>query len=146
MEKRKDKSWFLTGSYDAHEKQLKIVFYDQGIGIPNSLPVSKIKEKVLDYFSKNNIGKLEQVKEQVLLKAAMELDRTSTNQNDRGKGLQDLLSFIEERGEGYLSIISSKGLYKCTVSGLKKTVKSTSFDKPLLGTLIIWSTNLNKDT
>ncbi|MGC6744878.1 hypothetical protein ACP0HM_10080 [Escherichia coli] len=47
-----------------------------------------------------------------MLKAAVEIKRSSTGEEDRGKGLQDLLEFIKQRGEGYLSIMSGKGLYK----------------------------------
>lgn len=137
-----DPSWYLTGAYNNKTKEMKIVFYDQGIGIPNSLPESKIWEKVLSYFSRFNIPFADQKKDAALLKAAVSIDRTSTGKNDRGKGLQDLLEFIKQRGDGYMSLISYHGLYKYTITNGKEDVKSESFDRPLCGTLIIWSVNL----
>ena len=134
-----DKNWYLTGSYNESTKEIKIVFYDQGIGIPKSLPTSEIWEKVLNFLTIIKIPSADRKKDEVLLKAAVELDRTSTAETDRGKGLQDLLEFIRQRGEGYLSIISLKGLYKLTVHNGKETIKTEHFDNGVCGTLIIWS-------
>lgn len=135
-----DKNWYLTGSYSKKTNELKIVFYDQGIGIPKSLPSSEIWERVLSWFSKYSIADRKQ--HEVLLKAAVELDRTSTFESDRGKGLQDLLEFVKQRGDGYLSILSLKGLFKYTMTKGKGSVKSENFDQPIYGTLIIWSVTL----
>lgn len=144
--KCQDKSWYLTGSFDQRTKELKIAFYDQGIGIPKSLPESGIWEKVVAYFAKLSIDKGEQLRHATLIKAAVSIDRTSTDKNDRGKGLQDLIEFIREIGSGYLSIISYKGLFKCTIEKGQEKVKSDSFERPLRGTLIIWSVVLDEST
>lgn len=138
-----DKSWYLTGSFNKETKDLKIAFYDQGVGIPNTLPTSKIKEKVLGYLAELKIFSFEESRDSVLLKAAVSIDRTSTAETDRGKGLQDLLDFTRERGEGYLSILSYHGLYKCQINGGSETITSDTFVRPILGTLIIWNVNLN---
>ncbi len=135
-----DKNWYLTGSYNEYTNELKVVFYDQGIGIPKSLPSSEIWEKVLAWFSKYSIA--DRKRHEVLLKAAVELDRTSTLETDRGKGLQDLLEFVKHRGDGYLSILSLKGLFKYSMKNGTKAVKSEHFSQELYGTLIIWSATL----
>lgn len=135
-----DKQWYMTGSYDSSSKILKVVFYDQGIGIPNSLPASILYEKVLSFLSK--IPKIKGMRDSTLLKAAVEVERSRTGEEDRGKGLQDMLNFVKERGEGYLSIISQRGLYKYTVENDKHHVKNESMAYPMQGTLIIWSTTL----
>ncbi|CAI1991864.1 Uncharacterised protein [Serratia fonticola] len=136
----KDKNWYLTGSYDEINKVIKIVFYDQGIGIPKSLPASQIWERVVSKLSV--FTPFERKRDEVLLKAAVELDRTSTKETDRGKGLQDLLEFIKQRGDGYLSIMSLKGLYKHEIKNGKIKIKSENFQMPICGTLIIWSASL----
>ncbi|CQH25220.1 hypothetical protein ACQIBV_003826 [Yersinia enterocolitica] len=135
-----DKNWYLTGSYDEVNKILKIVFYDQGIGIPKSLPASQIWERILSMLSK--FSSMERKRDEVLLKAAVELDRTSTGDIDRGKGLQDLLEFIKQRGDGYLSIMSLKGLYKHEIVKGNTIIKTENFSLPMCGTLIIWSASL----
>lgn len=137
-----DKNWYLTGSLNTQSKMLKIAFYDQGIGIPRSLPTSKIYEKVLKILSSLPQG--ERKLHTTLLEAAVQIDRTSTGANDRGKGLPDLLQFIKQRKDGYLSILSLKGLYKYSIeNGVEKT-KTFPFETELSGTLIIWSVKLQE--
>lgn len=138
---QKEKQWYLTGSYNSDTRQLKVVFYDQGIGIPKSLPTSKVWEKALDVLSVLPLA--DRKKDAAMLKAAVQLDRTSTEKTDRGKGLQDLLEFVRKRGNGYLSILSAKGLYKLTLKGSQETSKSEHFLNAIDGTLIIWNVTLD---
>jgi len=72
----------------------------------------------------------------------MEVSRTSTDQNDRGKGLPDMKEFIRERGAGYLALMSGHGLYKLTVNGSGEANKTDTLDYPVEGTLIIWRVQL----
>lgn len=139
--KPNEKNWYLTGSFNKSDNKLKISFYDQGIGIPKSLPKSEIWEKILGITSVIGVGQGRL--DETLLKAAMELDRTSTGESDRGKGLQDLLEFIRKRGEGYLTVISRRGLYRMLIKDGKETIKRHSFKEPLRGTLIIWNVSLS---
>tara|TARA_Y100000588_G_scaffold361778_1_gene422925 strand:- start:1774 stop:2919 length:1146 start_codon:yes stop_codon:yes gene_type:complete len=131
------KTWFVTGSYHETKKELKIAFYDQGVGIPKTLPSSKIKEKVVEFLDR--FPSAERKKDEMLLKAAVEIDRTSTGNNDRGKGLQDLLEFIKQRQNGRLSIISGRGSYSYIVDNGNETNRTFHSKLPVHGTLIIWS-------
>jgi hypothetical protein len=137
-----DKNWYLTGSFNKNSGELKIAFYDQGIGIPKSLPASEVWEKVVQFLTKFSLD--EKRLHSTLLKAAVQLDRTSTAESDRGKGLPDLLEFINQRKDGYLSIISLKGLYKYTISNGSENIKSKALKNELPGTLIIWSVILTE--
>ena len=139
-----DKYWYLGGSYNIKTNRIKIVFYDRGIGIPKSLPKSAIKKSVVDYLAKLNIGITEKTKDDMLIKAAVEVNRTRTSKEGRGKGLQDLLEFIKKSNEGYMSILSGHGLYK--YSSPAKSVKSEKFKYTASGTIIIWGITLNGDT
>lgn len=137
-----DKNWYMGGSFDRDSKDLKIVFYDQGVSIPRSLPTSGIYEKIVEQLTKViPIGKY---KDEMLLKAAVELTRTSTNDTDRGKGLQDLLNFIDQRGDGYISILSRRALFKYKISDGHSKIKTMGFRNPINGTLILWKVNLSK--
>ncbi|MDT8879426.1 hypothetical protein RSO68_08090 [Halomonas saccharevitans] len=137
---KKDQNWYLTGAFDKVTRELKIVFCDQGVGIPKSLPSSKIWEKVLEWTS--SLPNVNRSKHATLLKAAMEVSRTSTNQSDRGKGLPDMKEFIRKRGAGYLAIMSGHGMYKLMVSNGQETHKSDTLRLPVEGTLIIWRVQL----
>jgi hypothetical protein len=136
----RDQNWYLTGSFNESKRELKIVFFDQGVGIPKSLPSSSVWERVLGALSVVPVA--DQKRDEVLLKAAMEISRTSTGAHDRGKGLPDMLEFIKQRKNGYLSVFSSRGLYKFSIKNGKESVKTERFSIPVCGTLIIWQTNL----
>lgn len=140
----RDKNWFMGGSFEQKTQTLRIVFFDQGIGIPRSLPVSKVWESVLSFLGKLGIPSAERKKDAVLLRAAVEYERTSTNDPDRGKGLQDLLDFVRERKSGYLSILSGKGLFKYSIEDGIERNKTETFSQPINGTLIIWKVRLTK--
>jgi hypothetical protein len=127
-----DKNWYLTGAFDDKSRELKVVFCDQGIGIPNSLPSSKIWEKVLKSISK--FPPAERKSHSTLIKAAMEVKRTRTDKTDRGKGLPDMKEFIKQRGEGYLAIMSGHGLYKLEIKNGKETHKTDTLKNPIMGT------------
>lgn len=135
-----DRVWYLTGSFNTDERQIKIVFYDQGIGIPASLPASTVWESVLTFLKP--LPLVDQRRDATMIKAAVEMHRTSTGESDRGKGLQDLLEFVRQRGDGYLSIFSARGLYKYSMEGGKEAIKTEHFKNPIVGTLIIWSAYL----
>jgi len=136
----KDRNWYLTGAFNDKTRELKIVFCDQGIGVPASLPSSKIWEKVLDSIS--TLPSVNRHKHATLLKAAMEVSRTSTDESDRGKGLPDMKEFIRQRGAGYLALMSGYGLYKLTVDQRRETHKTDTLAYPVEGTLIIWKVQL----
>lgn len=135
-----DKNWYLTGSFDEESRELKIVFYDQGVGIPATLPKSGLWESIIALIGK--VSKLDRIEHSKMLEAAVKVDRTRTGDDDRGKGLQDLLQFIDKRKQGYLAIMSLKGLYKYTFNGQAQNIKTVGFDEPMPGTLIVWSVTL----
>ena len=139
-----DKNWYMGGSFNKQTRELRVVFYDQGISIPKSLPASTAKEKALDTVRKiTGFESLNGLHDELLLKAAVEIDRTSTGEDDRGKGLHDLLNFIEQSGNGYISILSRKALYKLTLSASNKRIKTERLSNPIEGTLIIWKVTLD---
>ena len=140
-ENTEEKPWFMTGGFDTTTRELKIVFYDHGIGIPKSLPkthgMGKVQKFLAEYFLDYNDASA--------IQAAVEMGKTSTEQKSRGKGLSDMLKFIKERKSGYMSIMSLKGLYKYEKTGKngdEKPHKIKSLSHPILGTLIIWSVKI----
>lgn len=135
-----DQNWYLTAAFDLVTRELKVIFCDQGIGIPKSLPTSKLWEKVLEFLSVIPVAS--QRKDSNLIRAAMEISRTSTGKSDRGKGLPDMKEFVRQRGHGYLALMSGSGLYKLTVETGIESQKSDVLPTPVLGTLIIWRVQL----
>lgn len=132
------KNWYLTASFDENKRELKVSFYDQGVGIPRTLPSSTMREYISKYLRRLKIGR----HDAIMIRAALAYGRTRTHEDDRGKGLQDMLNFIRQTGHGYLSIISSKGLCKVDVSGTTESTKTERFSNALPGTLIIWNVSI----
>ncbi len=137
-----DMNWYLTGSYDVVTRQLKIVFYDQGITIPKSLPATNWGEKILHFASTRGIAS--GINDSTLVSAAMEMSRTRTDESDRGKGLQDILEFVKQRQQGYLAVVSGRGFFRFDVNHGSEKTTAHPIPEPLLGTLIVWNVKLEK--
>ena len=134
------KQWWLSASYDSRAGELCVMFYDQGAGIPGTLPKWKLFERVKDMFGTwSDSQKIE---------AAMEVGRSSSGLKERGKGLQNLLEFARAHREGCLSIYSSRGMYKMTskrngaAMAPLTTTQRLDFENSVGGTLIEWSVKL----
>lgn len=132
------KQWWLSASYDRQDRRLCVMFYDQGAGIPATLPTSDVVERLLEYFdSWSDSRKIE---------AAMEVGRSAIGSTERGKGLQNLLEFAKGHVEGRLSIYSLKGMYRMIARGagaamIVETVKR-DYSNSINGTLIEWEVKL----
>lgn len=129
-----EKNWYMTASFCDESRNLKVAFYDQGIGIPSSLPKSNLWERAKHFLSKSKLYN----DHPSLIEAAVEMGRSKEDKSYRGKGLQDLLEFIKQYGNGYLSILSQKGLYKFSSNNRNESSKKEKLNTPILGTLIIW--------
>lgn len=127
--------WWMSGSYHHDEKRMTIMIYDHGVGIPATLPKSSLWERINGVFESND--------DSAMIKAAMQVGRSATNQSYRGKGLADIQKFILESGGGVLRVLSGKGEYSITSRGIEKVVeRETRLD----GTLIAWEIYDNKES
>jgi hypothetical protein len=132
------KQWWLSASYDKDDRRLCVMFYDQGVGIPATLPSSHLYEFMKKTFTSwADSQKIE---------AAMEVGRTSTRLQERGKGLQNLVEFAKIYSEGRLSIYSIRGMYKLVSvrNGTDSPIKThrRDLETSIGGTLIEWSVKL----
>ena len=138
-----DKIWFLTGSYDEESKALKIAFYDQGVTIPGSLPASEFGEQFKKWSEKLLGSGLSGLSDAAMMKAAMKYARTRTNELDRGKGLKDMQEYIKEIGNGYIAVISRKGIFRLDVRDGVESTSTHRLSNALKGTLIVWKVVLD---
>ncbi len=111
--------WWLSGSFDKNTKIMTVLLYDQGVGIPATLPnrkdwydnvVRSLKEKK---YSILNQGKL--------IQAAVKDGRSVTREGHRGKGLKQVLKFSSDSRFGRLHIISRKGEYFFSEACMEET-------------------------
>lgn len=128
--------WWMAGFFDTTNNQVAFVFYDQGIGIPETL-----KEKVsfrLKPFSKMTPSKM--IREAVL-------HGKSREESDRhGSGLPSLKEVIDlSQSSGFLRVMSGHGDFTYRKSS-KESSKTDDLAIPLPGTLISWSLNPDEST
>lgn len=132
------KYWWLTGSFDSNTRELQVTFYDKGIGIPKTLPAHDLFETIKELFG--------QWKDSRKICAAMELGRTSTGLEERGKGLQDLIEFAKAYNMGKLRVCSLKGSYEETYQkdNADNPVNTEMIDHKFSigGTLLQWTVTL----
>ena len=124
-------NWWLAASSDRSTSQASIIIYDQGAGIPSTLP--RTTPDVLKLFQKDDHARM--------IQAAHDLKRTASKEPHRGHGL-------DRNVRGYLNVldceasyrvVSLRGEYTYTRNRegeTQHTLKSHS--EPLNGTLIEW--------
>ncbi len=123
--------WWMSGSVNRQKECITVIFYDQGVGIPETLPASYTVERILEFIE--NLGLRDNDASRI--KAAMNLGRTSTAKEHRGYGLLNIRSFIANSERGILRILSGRGEYIFNADGSDKLI---SHRRPLGGTLIQW--------
>jgi hypothetical protein len=130
------KQWWLSASYDRSERKLVVIFYDQGEGIPNTLPIKWASfESVKAAFNT--------MTDSQKIAAAMEYGRTSTFHRERGKGLQNLVEFARAYDQGTLSVYSLSGLFRITPTQQhSRAAIQRDHQRSIGGTLIEWSVKL----
>ena len=128
----KDKLWWMSASINVRTKMLTIMFYDEGIGIPKSLP-----RTYPEIF--RSLGGLLNDDAQ-LIQAATKIKRSSTNKKNRGRGLKDINDYVKSVNNGMLKILSQRGEY-AYFSNEKEYIKNRNI--PLCGTLIQWKVPIN---
>lgn len=118
--------WWAAGAYDEESKTLHFFMYDQGVGIPRTLPRSTWWEQI-------RAGRIEWT-DAAMIEGAIELRRSSTSIPGRGRGLDEIVSFIDDEGRGQLRIISGNGEFRYSARGRT----SRTLPARLIGTLIEW--------
>jgi len=121
------KKWWATGVFDQQKRSIHFFVYDQGVGIPSTLPKSSVWNQLKTLRLERDDASL--------IDAAIDARRSSVATVGRGQGLLDVVSIIDQEKQGRLRIISGAGevIYE---PGEKRTRKK--LDGNLLGTLIEW--------
>lgn len=128
--KFKERRWWMF----THEDQgmLQVIVCDLGIGIARSLPLKWDKHflrKLLNVFSHDSPGVAS-------IKMALVLGQTSTEDENRGKGMHQIWNAVHASSVGGVAIMSGNGhLYYDAATGEEK---DGHFDSEMLGTLISW--------
>ena len=127
--------WWLGGSWNIGTSSATVQMYDQGVGIPQTLPKSEHWVEMFPIL--RNLGSANTHVD--MIEAAMQYGRTSTGQQGRGMGLAQMANWIERAKNGSLRIISGKGDLNYLS---EKNIDRTNHIAPFCGTLIEWSFEL----
>lgn len=134
--KLKYRLWWLSASIDTQKNILHLMFFDQGIGIPQSLPRIHpgLFGKIVELFDTDD----------KIIKAATQAGRSATGKKYRGKGLPQIIGYVCSYDKpGYIRIQSGKGIYEKIKNNDKKTVdKLYTVQYDIHGTLLEWQLEL----
>ncbi len=132
--------WWLSGSFDRDSKVMTVLLYDQGVGIPATLPTRpKLYKNILRYIGEKYYATTNQGQ---LIQAAVQIGRSRTQEGHRGKGLKQILKFSSDSEFGRLYIVSRKGEYFFSEDCVEE---ANNCPVELGGTFIQWEIKLEKD-
>ncbi|UCI24590.1 hypothetical protein [Mesorhizobium sp. B2-8-5] len=126
--------WWGASCLDIKEMRLRFFIFDQGAGIPFTLPKGPLYERILAFVAERSAGLISD--DAHMLRAAFEVGRTSTGLNNRGLGLQRMADVVRGSGSGFLRIISGKAEI---VHHHDDRIVSHGLPSHIGGTLIEWS-------
>ncbi|HCR4037704.1 TPA: hypothetical protein OOF66_003998 [Morganella morganii] len=122
------------------ENRLTVLICDLGVGIPNTLKKtqpSNIMLRLIEYIGKNLSSDSDYIR------ASLQVKKTRTKLDYRGKGGTDLQSIIENVEGSRLSIMSNKGNYRFTNKDNKKKPELCwDGNQSISGTVVEWSISL----
>jgi len=127
--------WWATASWNPEEGIVKFLVYDQGVGIPATLPRWQGWEQIRAWLS-STLGSIAvNLKDSSnLIQAAIRIDRTSL-QGGHGKGLQDVIAPVEGTPGSSVRILSGNGSVLYDHSG---NIEKKDEALHIGGTLIEW--------
>lgn len=128
--------WALSQEFGG---RLTVAVCDLGIGIPRSLPRSSTFSQPLVRSVWRGLG-LDN-SDASAIKVALELGRTSTGREGRGRGLSEIVEAANLSAEGGVIILSNRGVF---VDGFGKSY-ATDDTHSIRGTLVVWSVRIAND-
>ncbi len=121
--------WWLTGAFDQEAREVSILLFDQGVGIPATL-----EPDLLDIIQSLIAAEGIKARDSLMIEVATRPDKTSTGQSGRGQGFKTMRKFIDFCDDGDLIVYSNFGHYLYARAGSARGDETLS----LGGTLIQW--------
>ena len=129
--------WMFSQEIDGN---LTVALCDLGIGIPVSLPASKkwSREVLEGILSRVSLAH----PDASWIKEVVELQKTRTGEEHRGKGLGEILDVVRRARSGYLRIMSNHGLYGFKGETRQEDVRDLR--RSIMGTIVLWTIPLEQ--
>lgn len=127
--------WWMSASVNKKSGEIKVICYDRGLTIPNTIAASHKKMTGIMASWRGERS------DEGIINAAMERPLSATKQSFRGRGLKELMHSINDNGQGRLEIYSRRGLviYEKTAESAGGKYSRDKLKGELRGTLVIWS-------
>ena len=101
--------WWAAAVYESNRSVVKFFVYDQGVGIPQTLPNTPVGKKILNrLFGSEVYARYSGSDESKMIEAALKGGFSSTEMGNRGKGFPQIVAAISNAG-GRLRVISGHG-------------------------------------
>lgn len=123
--------WWTSGSWTPSTRTMSVQLYDQGVGIPRTLPRREYWGRLLPIVRRFD----PEQSDAGLIEAALEYGRTSTQIEGRGKGLSEMAEWINTQGFGFLRITSGSGSVTYNADG---SIDRRNLPAAFCGTLVEW--------
>lgn len=128
------KRWWGASCLNIETMSLRFFIFDQGVGIPATLPTKDAWELIRSLATTLTGGAIPN--DSFMLRAALEVGRTRTGLSHRGLGFKTMTDVVTNTDNSYLRILSGKGEIVYNGSG---TIETRNHDRHIGGTLIEWS-------
>lgn len=125
--------WWCASCLDMQKEILRFFVYDQGAGIPYTLPRSGVWEGILQFAAK--LGVSGRMEDGVLLDNAFEVGRTATLETHRGLGLKKMLDVTNSSNGCQFRVLSGRGEVRYKDGNL---IEKFTHKGHVGGTLIEW--------
>lgn len=134
-----ERRWWVFA--EALDGWLVVAFCDLGLGIPVTLP-EKWSEQVEDIIKLTMLS--DGKRDRDMIKRSLELGRTRTEQEHRGKGMRrNILKAAEDLG-GRLSVYSNAGAVGIDFRSSPAQFSNGAYAESILGTVIQWAVPLTE--
>lgn len=135
--------WWVSGSWAPEGRKLNVLIYDQGVGIPATLPRSHLWERARGKLAKL-LGSDSILSDHArLIEAAVKEGRSSMSTDGRGLGLAEIADLVLADPQGRLRIISGCGEI---IFNSGQPAQYINHTRPLGGTLIQISLTLSQQS
>jgi len=127
--------WWMSSWVNVERKEVSIVFFDQGVGIPKTLQPTTYEHIVAAISNLSTFRFSSAPSDGEMIAAATEIFRSGTGTPGRGRGFANMKSFVDACNEGELRVLSNRGRYHYMGPTLEKCSDSR---QSLGGTVIEW--------
>ncbi|WP_323011138.1 hypothetical protein [Paracoccus sp. (in: a-proteobacteria)] len=136
-----DDRWWAAASYQDNGDTVKFFVYDQGVGIPATLPKTTVGQGILKFLGHNVDKVYPHSSDSEMIKQVLRGQISATEQKNRGKGFPQIVAAVTQQG-GRLMVLSGKGgVIYTKASGAEKLPEN---DVHLGGTLLEWTFRLDQ--